>query len=191
MKTNETLLDLLLETQILDRVPRSGYFLRGVADPESIAEHSWHVAFLVWTLGAREPGLDLQRALGIALLHDLAEVRIGDLPRTAARYFDEGAKARAEDNAMAEILAPLPPQSRELYAEYRDASSAEARFVKACDKLQLMIKVMVYERWGAGGLAEFWLNPANFPETEFASVTELVSALQTRHREHLAARGQA
>ncbi len=31
---NESLLDLFLELQILDRVPRSGYLLRGVPDPE-------------------------------------------------------------------------------------------------------------------------------------------------------------
>lgn len=181
MEANGSLLDLLLETQILDRVPRSGYFLRGVSEPESVTEHSWHVLFLVWALGSREAGVDLTRAMEIALLHDIAEVRIGDLPRTASRYFEEGAKGRAETAAMAEILAPLPKRSRELYAEYCAAETREARLVKACDKLQLMIKVLVYESWGAGGLGEFWENEQNFPESDFVSVAELTRELRERY----------
>jgi len=182
LKPNGSLLDLIMETQILDRVPRSGYFLRGVPEPESVAEHSWHVLFLVWALGSKEENLDLQRAMEIALLHDVAEVRIGDLPRTVARYFEPGAKAKAERAAMAEILAPLPSRSRELYDEYADAETREAHFVKACDKLQLMIKVFVYESWGAGGLAEFWDNPANFPAAGvFPSVDQLSQDLRERY----------
>ncbi len=183
MKPNETLLDLLLEAQFLDQVPRSGYVLRGISDPESVTEHSWHVLFLVWTLGPRIPDLDVQRAMGIALVHDLAEVRLGDLPRTSARYFPEGAKEHAESAAMAEILAPLPASAQALYLEYLERKTPESRLVKACDKLQLMIKVMVYEGWGAGGLGEFWNNETNFPDSEFEPVAEVVAALRHRHRQ--------
>jgi hypothetical protein len=52
--------------------------------------------------------------------------------------------------------------------------------VKACDKLQLMLKVTVYERWGTGALAEFWENPENFPDGGFAAVKELFEALRAR-----------
>jgi putative hydrolases of HD superfamily len=183
---NATLLDLLLELQILDRVPRSGYVLRGVAEPESVTEHSWHVLFLVWALGPRVPGLDVARAVEIALVHDLAELRVGDLPRTAVHYFPAGAKKAAEAAAMADVLAPLPERARELYAEYQAAVTPEARLVKACDKLQLMLKVAVYERWGEGGLAEFWDNPDNFPEIGpdgIPAVAEVFRELLARHRQ--------
>lgn len=178
MGPNDSLLDLLLELQILDRVPRSGYVLRGVDDPESVSEHSWHVVFLVWVLGARIPGLDVHRAMEIALIHDLAELRVGDLPRTAARYFPQGAKDQAESAAMEEVLAPLPEPARDLYAEYQARETPEARLVKACDKLQLMLKVSVYESWGARGLAEFWRHPENFPEAEFEVVREVFEELR-------------
>lgn len=180
MRRNESLLDLVLELQSLDRLPRAGYVLRGVTDPESVTEHSWHVLFLVWALGRRLPEVDVGRAVEIALVHDLAELRIGDLPRTASRYFPAGAKNVAESAAMEEILAPLPPEARQLYAEYQAGSTPEARLVKACDKLQLMLKVAAYERWGAGGLAEFWDNPDNFPDGGFAPVRELFEELRRR-----------
>lgn len=183
MRPNETLLDLLLELQILDRVPRSGYVLRGVDHPESVSEHSWHVVFLVWALGPEVEGLDVAHAVEIALIHDLAEVRVGDLPRTAARYFPEGAKKQAEGAAMAEILAPLPERALELYAEYQAGETPEAQLVKACDKLQLMLKVAVYESWGSQGLAEFWRNPDNFPDGDFEPVREVFERLRRRREE--------
>jgi putative hydrolase of HD superfamily len=180
VKPNDSLLDTLLELQILDRVPRSGWMLRGVPEPESVSEHSFHVVFLVWALGPRVPGLDLGRAVELAIVHDLAEVRLGDLPRTAARYLPGGAKHEAEQRALAELLAPLGRRGDELYAEYRDKATREARFVGACDKAQLMLKVALYERWGAAGLAEFWANEANFPAAEFAPVDELIAELRAR-----------
>ena len=183
MRPNETFLDLALEIQLLDRIPRAGYVLRGVDHPESVTEHSWHVLFLVWALGARIPEVDTDRAVEIALVHDLAELRIGDLPRTSARYFPAGAKKAAESAAMEEILAPLPARARELYAEYQAGTTPEARLVKACDKLQLMLKVAVYERWGTGALAEFWENPDNFPDGGFEVVRELFEELRRRRDE--------
>jgi|HubBroStandDraft_3_1064219.scaffolds.fasta_scaffold07613_4 putative hydrolase of HD superfamily len=178
MRANETLLDLLLELQVLDRIPRTGFVLRGVALPESVTEHSWHVLFLVWVLGRRVAGLDLARAIEIALVHDLAELRIGDLPRTASRYLPPGAKQAAESAALADVLAPLDERARALHAEYQQGASLEARLVKACDKLQLMLKVAVYEAWGTGALAEFWDNPDNFPGTDIPAVKALFDELR-------------
>lgn len=185
MRRNDHLLDLLLEVQNLDRVPRSGYALRGVPAGESVSEHCWHVVFLVWALGREIDGLDTGRAVEIAIVHDLAEMRVGDLPRTANRYFPEGAKKEAERSAMADILAPLPASSRQLYDEYQAAETPEARLVKACDKLQLMLKVAVYEEWGAEGLKEFWNNPENFPDGGFAPVRELFDELRRRREDRL------
>jgi putative hydrolase of HD superfamily len=187
MKANDSLLDLLFEAQALDRIPRSGYVLRGVAEPESVTEHTWHVVFLVWVIGARIEGVDVHRAMEIALLHDLAELRIGDLPRTAARYFPAGAKKTAESAAMAEVLAPVAARGLPLYEEYQQGTTLEARLVKACDKLQLMLKVAVYERWGTGALAEFWDNPENFPDCGIPAVEELFQELRARRNTAAAA----
>jgi putative hydrolases of HD superfamily len=181
--SNSTLLDLCLEVQGLDRIPRAGFVLRGVASPESVTEHSWHVLFLVWVLGSRIEGMNVPKAMEIALVHDLAELRIGDLPRTSAHYFPDGVKKAAETAALADILAPLPPlpgDARERFAEYLAATTPEARLVKACDKLQLMLKVAVYERWGTGALAEFWDNADNFPDGGFPIVAEVFEELRKR-----------
>ncbi len=180
MKQNQSLLDLLLELQALDRVPRTGYSLRGVPEPESVSEHAFHTTFLAWALAGEEPELDRARVVELALVHDLAEVRTGDLPRTAARYLPAGAKAQAERAAVRELLAPLGERDQSLVAEYQAAETREARFVSICDKLQLLIKASVYESWGAGNLEEFWTNLGDLSGGDFASVDRVLEELRAR-----------
>lgn len=180
MRPNGDLLDLLLEVQNLDRIPRLGYLLRGVSDPESVSEHTWHVVFLVWVLSESISDIDRLRALEIAMVHDIAELRIGDFPRTASRYLPDGAKQAAEAAAVEEILAPLPARMRSLWAEYQAGESREARLVKACDKLQMMLKVQLYESQGAKGLRRFWDNPDNFPDGGFEVIEDLFTELKER-----------
>ncbi len=186
MGPNDTLTDLFLELQVLDRVPRAGFFLRGVTEPESVSEHSFHLAFLVWVLASRE-SLDVSRAVEMALLHDLAEVRFGDLPRTAAHYLPPGAKKSAERAALDEILAPLAEtrDAANLLDEYDANTSREARFVRACDRLQLLIKVVSYERWGNRGLGEFWRDEKSFDDGGFPQLQEIYQQLRQRRDELL------
>ncbi len=153
--SERTRLDLLFELQVLDRVPRTGYALNGIAEPESVAEHTFHLVFLVWTLAKDEPTVDRARAVELALIHDLPEVRTGDLPRPVARHLPAGAKETAERAVAAALFEPLDDEANERLAEYQAGSTTEARFVRACDKLQVLLKVAVYERWGHRGLDEF------------------------------------
>lgn len=181
--TNSSLLELILELQTLDKVPRTGYNLRGVSDPESVSEHNFHLLFLVWSLAVETPDLDRLKAMELAMVHDLPEVRTGDLPRTAAAYLPKGAKAAAELAAAEDLLAPLGERGVALLREYQQGSSREARFVSCCDKLQLLLKVAMYEYWGAGGLGEFNAAFETFSDGGFEPIARLVHDLQAWRRE--------
>lgn len=178
----ESILDLLRELQRLDRVPRMGYCQRGVDDPESVSEHGFHVAFLVWALAREIPGVDTLRALELALVHDLAEVRFGDLPRTAGRYLPPGAKAGAELAALVDMLAPLSGQPAELLREYQTAETPEAKLVSVCDKLQLLVKASVYEEWNSGAMEPFWSALDRFDDAGFEPVAQVVAELKAHRR---------
>ena len=180
----KAILTLLQETQALDRIPRTGFVARGVNSAESISEHTFHVTFLASMLSGEIPGLDRLKAIEMALVHDIAEVRFGDLPLTASHYLPPGTKNQAETRAGEELLAPLPQALRRAFAEYMEGNSLEARFVKACDKLQLMVKVSVYEKWGTGDLTDFWDNPGNFVDGGFEQVRECFEALIQNHQNH-------
>jgi putative hydrolase of HD superfamily len=51
--------------------------------------------------------VDIERVLKMALLHDWAEARVGDMPRTATHYFGADSRKRAERAALADILGSV------------------------------------------------------------------------------------
>jgi putative hydrolase of HD superfamily len=142
----------------LKRLPRVGWLQRSVASPESIAEHTFGVATLALLVGDAVPGLDRGRLLAIALLHDLAEVLLSDLPASAKRLIGAEAKHAAERRAVVELCAGLPRAAEylALWDEYAGASSPEARLVKGLDRVEMLAQALAYERAGSRALAEFW-----------------------------------
>lgn len=160
----EELVSLFLEATTLKRMPRTGWGMRGVPHVESVAEHSFGVAFVSLVLVEALQGegrygpLDREKVLIMALLHDLSEVRLTDLPSTAVRLIPEQVKSEAEAQALAELLAPLPDSGhlRELWQEFEDHLSPEGRLVRDVDKLEMMVQCLRYEQAGSRGLDEFW-----------------------------------
>jgi len=62
----------------LKRVKRSGWWVAGIDNPESVAEHSFRTALLGYILASLE-GADPQKTAMICLFHDMGEARINDL----------------------------------------------------------------------------------------------------------------
>lgn len=148
-----TLRDALIEILGLKELPRSGWLRAGVAAPESVAAHSWGVAWLV--LALCPDGVDRGRALAMAVLHDLAEVRVGDL--TPHDGVDPADKSRREARALASLLELVPGRAGlvALWREYEDGDSAEARFVRACDRLDMALQAGRYADIEGVDTAEF------------------------------------
>lgn len=168
--------------QTLKLLPRTGWLQRGLQNVESIAEHSFGVAALALLVGDLHPGLDRGRLLATALLHDLAEALVGDLPASATRLFGKAAKHEAERKAMLELLGGLPMAEGylELWEEYSSGGSPEARLVKALDRLELLGQALSYERAGARGLGDFWGERDGWGE-EFPLVLALADQLYAEH----------
>lgn len=166
----------------LDDLPRTGWVLRGIPAPESIAGHILSTAYVALALTPDvTPALDLGRVLTMTLVHDAPEALTGDLPRIAAELLPEGAKAQLEAGATERLLRPLAPIAAEAFAEYRSQATREARFVRLCDKLQLGARHVAYVRAGQQGLEEFRAVAAGLDCSEFAPAEalrlEILSAL--------------
>ena len=160
-----------METFIrLKDVLRSGWELRGISQPESVADHSWGTAMLCLLLAP--PELDRARTVAIALVHDLAEVETGDIPRRMrndARAVTPEEKALRERQAIdrltsgtlhgtrswtasAPLLEDEPPSGAPLeevsalWEEYESGRSPEARFVRDMNLIDMCLQALVYER---------------------------------------------
>lgn len=182
MKVRE-IVDLLLEVDRLEAYPRMGYLMRSVAAPESVAAHSYGMTMWAMLLVDHFPEADAEKTLRMALLHELGEVKLGDIPKRGENFLPAGAKDEAESKIAACLLAPLEElgeRYRQLFEEFIAGETLEARLVKAADKLQMMAKVLRYERAGNRDMAEFWNYPPNFVEQDLDLVRALFTELRRR-----------
>jgi len=158
----DRLVEFLLTAVRLKVTPRTGWAVRGVPAPESVADHSHGVALaalLLLELVDEGSPLDRAAVLEMAVLHDLPESVTGDLSLGASRLLPPGVKAGAEGAAMDELLGDLPCGRgwRARWDEFELQASPEARLVRDADRLDLLLQALVYERTtGNRTLDEFW-----------------------------------
>jgi len=169
--------------QTLKKLRRTGWQLRGIRNGESIADHCFGVVLLTYMLSGilTSTKLNRERAVAIAIVHELGESRVGDIPYTALKYFPD--KSEVEQQAVEDILTPLGEvmtnETLELFNEFEAGSSAEARFVRAIDKLDMLITAAEYEKTGFAGLSDFWHNNSTFkPLEEFPELAKYAEHLR-------------
>jgi putative hydrolase of HD superfamily len=72
------ILNFLIAIGKLKNKERRGWIVHQIKNPETTAEHIFHLAILVWVLGEKKK-LNIERAIKMALIHDLCEVYAPDL----------------------------------------------------------------------------------------------------------------
>jgi len=133
----------------LKNVPREGWKEKlEIINPESVAEHSYSTAVISMILSDLE-GLNTEKIVKMALLHDLAESIIGDIiPDNIAK----NEKVRKENIAIKQILKNLPDKIAEPYFEiwneYQKNSSQEAILIHDIDKLEMAFQAKFYQDKG-------------------------------------------
>jgi len=173
MISNNEFLDLFLEIGLLKKVQRTGWVLKGVKDVESVAEHTWRVAMLALVL-APQLNLDQLKLTKMALIHDLGEIDIGDIKWESGNKVigSQEKKHRDESKAIKKMFADNPnfAQYVELWEEFNDQKTKEARVVKQLDKLEMVIQALEYEKEYCARAAclptarfdEFWENAQKY-----------------------------
>lgn len=142
------LLALVAQALPLKHVDRAGWLRVGVQAPESVAAHSWGMALLA--LAQCPPDLDRERVLALCILHDIAEAVVGDItPHDGISKEDKRSRERV---AAAQMLGDHP-ELWGLWEDYEQQRSAEARFVKQLDKLDMGLQAVAYR--SSANTAEF------------------------------------
>lgn len=123
----------------LGRVDRITYHQDGVT-AESVTDHTVMLGLTACAVAERYfPDLDLGFIAQYALIHDVVEVHAGDTPTLRMLSTDQAAaKQQREDAAHQQIhrdFAGTLPWLPDTISEYEQRASAEARFVRAVDKL--------------------------------------------------------
>ncbi|MBX9621223.1 MAG: HD domain-containing protein [Alphaproteobacteria bacterium] len=113
---------------------------------ESVAEHSWRMSLMVMTFyPCLSQKVNLEKCLKMAILHDLAEAEVGDIPVFETQTLEaKKSKFIAEKMAMEKICVliegPLGQEFFTLWEEYESKASYEAKFINALDKIEVFLQ---------------------------------------------------
>ena len=129
--------EALIEALGLKEVVRAGWVRAGVQNPESVAAHSWGMAMLATQMCPEE--LDLKRVLQLCILHDIAEVKVGDITP------HDNVSAEEKHRLESEAIDSMGIDAKEIFAEYEGQKTPESQFVRYLDKLDMALQAEIYE----------------------------------------------
>ena len=158
---NEDIIKFAKELGKLKKIKRTGWKIRGVKNPESIADHSYRTTLLGMLLSDLE-GFDTEKIIRMLLLHDVQEAISGDITsEEKEKMIDKGKSI--EIGSIKKILSCLPEDLKEkylsLWEEMEGLKTKEAKFCKDIDKLEMMIQLAEYEDENENNkknLSSFW-----------------------------------
>ena len=148
---------LFFEMGQLKRVPRSGWTMIGVKNPESVAEHTMRAALIGYFI-AEMRNANSEKVALMLLLHDLPEARINDMHKVGARYVD---LENVEDRVFGEQAERMPPKIRKklvgVFGEFVARESEEAVIAKDADLLECAVQAKEYLELGYEN-ADQWID---------------------------------
>ena len=144
--------NLLFEVRMLKDLTRSGYAFLG-SGKESVAEHSFMTAFICFALAKMDLTCNGERLVAMALVHDLAEARTGDL-----NYVEKKYSIVDEAKAVSHLTKNLPfgNDIENLVDEFNAGETKEAKLAKDADQLSFILELKKLDDIGAKG-QEKWL----------------------------------
>ncbi len=149
----------LYEVGQLKRVKRSGWWIAGIENPESVAEHSFRTAVIAYLLAQLE-GADCEKATVMALFHDMGEARTNDLHRIGRRYVKwEDAEKKAFTDQANRLPAETRKEMTSLYSEFEEGASLEARVARDADLLECLVQAREYQALGYKEVSD-WISNA-------------------------------
>lgn len=148
--------------QLLKTQRRTGWVDHGIEPCESISDHMYRMSITAMLI--KNPDIDRNKCVRIALVHDIAESLVGDI--TPFDPVSKEEKHRREWESIQylcnELVKPYNPATAQEIMDdwlaYENISSPEARYVKDIDKFEMLVQCFEYEKKydGEKDLTQFW-----------------------------------
>ena len=182
------IVESLLKVGKLKSLKRTGWVREGMPDPESVAEHCFRVAFLALIVGGELKGVDTDRLIKMALLHDSEEAFTGD-PVTERFDKQVGVHDHVSESEIVKDMFSGFEQTDELHElwsahlpETGPEATREANILYQIGKIATAWQALEYELAGEDPkiMDEWWVN-ARKHVTE-PILEELLTKLESKRK---------
>ena len=137
-------LDFFAEAGLLKKIKRSGWWVAGIKDPESVAEHSFRTAVIGYYLAHLE-GVDPYQVITMALFNDIHESRINDLHKMGHYYIDfKDAEKRVFRDQILHLDKRVSRELSTFRSEYDQQKTKESVVARDADILECLIQAKEY-----------------------------------------------
>ena len=161
-------LDFFAEAGLLKRVRRSGWWVVGIDDPESVADHSFRTAVIGFYMAYLEE-VDPFKVVSMSLFNDIHEARINDLHKMGHAYIDfKDAEKRVFAHQVDAIHENVRGPLSELRREYDQQKTPESRVARDADILECLIQAKEYLDSGHSEAEHFFSTAPDHLKTETA-----------------------
>lgn len=138
---------------LMKRLLRQGWVRTGVptSSIESLADHSWSVAALTYLFvhlenvsrGSTEPKIDIEKAILIALFHDLPESEYFDVDKSITNIMEQDKLTdfldMLEKGAIKKLVEKIPDSLKDSFLEVlTDKESEEYHIARIADSVDLL-----------------------------------------------------
>lgn len=135
--SHKNLVNFFFELGMLKKTPRSGFQFLG-SGHESVADHSFRMTVIGYTLARMTPNADPYKVICLCLFHDVPEARTGDLNYVNKQYVK--VNEREAINDLAKTL-PFGEDFKAFQEEYRTAKTLESKLAHDADQLDLILEL--------------------------------------------------
>lgn len=176
----ELIVQCLAELHQLSKLPRIGWVLAGVQNPESVATHCFETAVIARILTRFfDQEVDLGKVLTMALFHEAGEVRLTDLPRRAAPYV-KPVKSQAEQAIVKDVLGGIDGSLLAILDEFHEGKTLEARLAEAAEELQIIFAALMYAKEQNGDITEYRQDADRFVSDGIDVADEIAAVIRAK-----------
>ncbi len=137
-------LDFFAEAGLLKRVKRSGWWVAGIENPETVAEHCFRCAVIAFYI-AHVEDVDPYKAVTMALFNDIHEARINDLHKMGHYYIEfRDAEKKVFKDQIARLDAKVTRALTVIRTEYEGQASKESIVARDADILECLLQAKEY-----------------------------------------------
>lgn len=167
-KSHLSAINLFAEAGLLKHIKRSGWWVAGIKNPESVAEHSFRCAIIGYYIAHLEK-VDVQKVLTMTLFNDIHESRINDLHKMGHYYIDfKDAEKRVHKDQVKDLDAQVKSELHTLRREYDQQKTKESIVARDADILECLLQAKEYYDGGFTKAKKFFKVAPNHLKSQSA-----------------------
>src|SRR3989338_1156827 len=132
--------NLFAEAGLLKKIKRSGWWVAGIKDPESVAEHCFRCTVMAYYIAHLEKA-NVSKVMIMALFNDAHESRINDLHKMGHFYIDfKEAEKMVFKDQIKDLDRSVKGELEVLRKEYEAQRTKESLVARDADILECLLQ---------------------------------------------------